>query len=576
MVINLMNTSIDNKSVESLKLPKQFIDDLTSSGIHSLNDLKAVLLLDFIKINSIEALTSNDWICLKKYLSVNLQISCRSVDYSFDHLFSDLQLEVRTFRALARHGIILPSDLLKMPICELLSIPNIGIKAVMEIIDRVKKYYVNITNSYEDRCGRILPETLRPEVNFIATTNIIRNVSGQIRRTEFIKEWFQVLNERQQRIISLRYGLDNEFEMTLEETSKEFNVTRERIRQIEKRSKYKLKHALAKPSLHLVIETIDKAIDDMGGIASENYLFDALCDEFSNEKLFTLGYLKLIMEVMENYFFIRTLNSWTKSNEVAEFSPNLIYQSVNLLDSEFVPLLKEEFLEKLKKTEFFNNNGNKEFLNDDFILSILNRDDRIICFDNGDIGLAKWGKNVVDNIIIALRTLGKPSHFTKITEIVNTSIDKEKHVSVRTVHSKLCLYQKLFVWVGIRGTYGLKEWGIERSLTYIDAIDTILRDIGHPLSFEEILGEFPTVRKFYDEKSINLTLGTSGRFKGFPDGTYGLVEWNEDEFLTNNYRTKRLLKEGEETLPARKSRKDVEDTINGIDAFIYNLRGIGH
>jgi RNA polymerase primary sigma factor len=50
------------------------------------------------------------------------------------------------------------------------------------------------------------------------------------------------LTEREKRIITLRFGLENDRSMTLEEVGKEFNVTRERIRQIEAKALRKLRH----------------------------------------------------------------------------------------------------------------------------------------------------------------------------------------------------------------------------------------------------------------------------------------------------------------------------------------------
>jgi RNA polymerase primary sigma factor len=50
------------------------------------------------------------------------------------------------------------------------------------------------------------------------------------------------LSDREKRIITLRFGLENERPMTLEEVGKEFHVTRERIRQIEAKALRKLRH----------------------------------------------------------------------------------------------------------------------------------------------------------------------------------------------------------------------------------------------------------------------------------------------------------------------------------------------
>ncbi|MDY2728390.1 MAG: RNA polymerase sigma factor RpoD [Candidatus Onthovivens sp.] len=50
------------------------------------------------------------------------------------------------------------------------------------------------------------------------------------------------LTDREERVIRLRYGLDDNRVRTLEEVGKEFNVTRERIRQIEAKALRKLRH----------------------------------------------------------------------------------------------------------------------------------------------------------------------------------------------------------------------------------------------------------------------------------------------------------------------------------------------
>ena len=50
------------------------------------------------------------------------------------------------------------------------------------------------------------------------------------------------LTPREEKVLRLRYGLDDGRPRTLEEVGKEFNVTRERIRQIEAKALRKLKH----------------------------------------------------------------------------------------------------------------------------------------------------------------------------------------------------------------------------------------------------------------------------------------------------------------------------------------------
>ena len=59
---------------------------------------------------------------------------------------------------------------------------------------------------------------------------------------EQLVEVLGTLTEREQKVLRLRFGLDDVRARTLEEVGKEFNVTRERIRQIEAKALRKLRH----------------------------------------------------------------------------------------------------------------------------------------------------------------------------------------------------------------------------------------------------------------------------------------------------------------------------------------------
>ncbi len=59
---------------------------------------------------------------------------------------------------------------------------------------------------------------------------------------EQIREVLGTLTDREQKVLRLRFGLDDGRQRTLEEVGKEFNVTSERIRQIEAKALRKLRH----------------------------------------------------------------------------------------------------------------------------------------------------------------------------------------------------------------------------------------------------------------------------------------------------------------------------------------------
>jgi len=80
--------------------------------------------------------------------------------------------------------------------------------------------------------------------DFVEDPSAIAPAAAAARRLlgEAIEEALQELNDREQQVVRLRFGLDDGRIRTLEEVGKEFGVTRERIRQIESKTLAKLRH----------------------------------------------------------------------------------------------------------------------------------------------------------------------------------------------------------------------------------------------------------------------------------------------------------------------------------------------
>ena len=66
-------------------------------------------------------------------------------------------------------------------------------------------------------------------------------VAEETLRNEALRSILKSLSHRERRVLELRYGLDGEQPRTLDEVGKAFNVTRERIRQIENQGLKKLR-----------------------------------------------------------------------------------------------------------------------------------------------------------------------------------------------------------------------------------------------------------------------------------------------------------------------------------------------
>ena len=88
-------------------------------------------------------------------------------------------------------------------------------------------------DSHGDNAGDFIEDKVTPAPADAVTLTILR---------EKIEELLDVLTPREKNVLRLRFGLEDGRARTLEEVGKSFNVTRERIRQIEAKALRKLRH----------------------------------------------------------------------------------------------------------------------------------------------------------------------------------------------------------------------------------------------------------------------------------------------------------------------------------------------
>ena len=85
----------------------------------------------------------------------------------------------------------------------------------------------------DSKIGDLIPDENALSPQDIAQQNMLK---------EQLMSVLETLTPREQKVIRLRYGLDDSHPRTLEEVGREFSVTRERIRQIEAKALRKLRH----------------------------------------------------------------------------------------------------------------------------------------------------------------------------------------------------------------------------------------------------------------------------------------------------------------------------------------------
>jgi RNA polymerase primary sigma factor len=91
---------------------------------------------------------------------------------------------------------------------------------------------------------------------FIEDTNIMSPVDSATRENlkEATKQVLETLTLREAKVLRMRFGIDMNTDHTLEEVGKQFDVTRERIRQIEAKALRKLRHPSRSDFLHSFID----------------------------------------------------------------------------------------------------------------------------------------------------------------------------------------------------------------------------------------------------------------------------------------------------------------------------------
>ena len=75
----------------------------------------------------------------------------------------------------------------------------------------------------------------------------------RILRSPLGKAVLNTLTYREREIIKLRYGIGDGYTYTLEEVGRIFKVTRERVRQVERKAIMKIRNVYIVPNLNLLI-----------------------------------------------------------------------------------------------------------------------------------------------------------------------------------------------------------------------------------------------------------------------------------------------------------------------------------
>lgn len=144
---------------------------------------------------------------------------------------------VETINRLLRTQRQLVQDLGREPtveeLAEELKLPVSRVREIQKISQEPVSLETPIGEEDDSHLGDFIQDDHMPVPMDAAAATLLR---------EQLAEVMSSLTEREQRVLRLRFGMDDGKARTLEEVGKEFDVTRERIRQIEAKALRKLRH----------------------------------------------------------------------------------------------------------------------------------------------------------------------------------------------------------------------------------------------------------------------------------------------------------------------------------------------
>ncbi len=331
------------------------------------------------------------------------------------------------------------------------------------------------------------------------------------------KKLLAVLADRAKDIVVKRYGLKDAERLTLEAIGQEYNITRERVRQIENFALNTIKRSDEFPKLKEAFEELKDLMNYYGGVVHEAEFLKSVAKDKStqNHVHFLLVLSDSFTKLKENDEFH---HRWTTDPEIAED----IHRSIRKICADLSQndLVSEtQLVDKMVK-ELFATLSKFKAQNDELARRWLTLSKLLDHNPLGEWGLAKSPnvrmRGVRDYAYLVLRQHGSPMHFTEVAKQIAKFFGKKAHPA--TCHNEL-IKDGRFVLVG-RGLYALAEWGYTKGVV-ADVLRSIMQEAG-PLTKEELISRVLKERHV-KENTIMVNLQNPIYFKRDKIGRYYLA-----------------------------------------------------
>ncbi len=268
----------------------------------------------------------------------------------------------------------------------------------------------------------------------------------------------------------------------MEEIGKLLSITRERVRQIQSNAIRKLQAPSSFMKIRPFVLMGIQLIEEAGGVLNEKQM-KSVIEEILEETTFdSTGLMRIALSCQAEITWNKKYQAWIMEqyDEYFESVQECLYQT---LENQYAPIsanqLRRHFLAKNADSISESN------LTKDFVLACIYSNPNFIIDEEGKVGLEKWTRRRLDEMILALRELGEPAHFSVIAEHTNALLPKDQKTTPHNIHAHMSRLPDIFVRVG-QGVFGLAEWGLHDDGNLANAAARVLREASRNLHIDEI------------------------------------------------------------------------------------------
>jgi DNA-directed RNA polymerase delta subunit len=274
----------------------------------------------------------------------------------------------------------------------------------------------------------------------------------------------------------------------LERIGQDYNITRERVRQIISDVLRRLVSDGQDRGFENLEEQLIFVIDKNNGIIKENDIVKAAnSDGFkeANAIKFVAQCSRRIISIEKSGIIER---SWVTNKETAASAERLYAAAKMIFEKNSRPMADGEI--SVQVSEKMPDYSQAK------VISYLKSCSFIKKNNFGKWGLVGWEeitpKGAREKIYLVLKETGSPLHFTRIAELIDKHSLGNRKAHPQTIHNEL-IKDDRFILIG-RGIYALSEWGY-REGTIKDVLRTILKESERPMSKEDILAAVMKIRQ---------------------------------------------------------------------------------